>query len=327
MTPKQSLTRKQSLIRRSLVVLSVALLATAWVVGTSTPASAAAPRALKIVSVTTNTNTCPTPERCAILAGDEFTVLVRVVDRKGEPATVSQDTTVVLEKISGGGSLAGDLSKIITKGSSEATFSGLTYSQSANPVLGVRVTSGVELRPDQIAVPIAKSAVRDNASRGSNVPFDLTDPGCGDGSGVPNSTEPTCGHLVTKSAEGAVVMSVGSCDDIGPNNTNPCRKSGGTTALVVTLFANIQQSPDDPHSTMILACDKVLCGQTGVPKLPVFFSLTNTGPLNDMQAPECPKKGVLGNKQKACVDYVSSMRSDSDLFLFVLFDGDARYHG
>jgi hypothetical protein len=321
MTPKQSLTRKQSLMRRSLVVLSALLLATAWAVGISTPASAAAPRALKIVSVTTQTDTCPLPERCAIVAGDVFTIVVRVVDRNGEPATVSKDTTVVLEEISGGGSIPKG-SDIIRRGGSQAIFVGLTYSESANPVLRARATSGVELRPDQIMVPIAKSAVRDNASRNAPEPFNLTDPGCGDGGGVPNSSDPTCGHLITKSAEGAVVMSVGSCDDLGPpDNTNPCRSD---TALVVTLFADI--SPGEPHSTMILACDKELCGQTGVPKLPVFFSRTNTGPLDDIQVPECSKKGVLGN-QKACVDYVSSMRSDGDLFLVVLFDGDARFHG
>ena len=78
---------------------------------------------------------------------------------------------------------------------------------------------------------------------------------------------------------------------------------------------------------MILACDKDLCGQTGVPKLPVFFTLENTGPLNDEAAPACAKKGVLDDGLKACVDYVSSMRSDGDLFLFVLFNLDARFHG
>jgi hypothetical protein len=41
MTTKQSLTRKQSLIRRSVAVLSAALLAVAWAVGISIPASAA----------------------------------------------------------------------------------------------------------------------------------------------------------------------------------------------------------------------------------------------------------------------------------------------
>ena len=333
MTPKQSQTRKQSLIRHSLAVLSAALLAMTWVVGISTPASAAAPRALEIglPEITPATNTCPSADRCAILAGDKFDLPVRVVDRNGDPATVSKDTTIVVEKLSGGGTLnfpPPDGNQVtISRGGSEATFKDLSFTESGNRTLRVRVTSGVQLTSDSLIVPIAITAVRDNATRGGNDPFELTDPGCGAGGGVPNSTDPTCGHLITKSAQGAVVMSVGSCDDLGPNNTNPCRTSGGTTALVVTLFADIQQSQDDPHSTMILACDKDLCGQTGVPKLPVFFSRTNTGPLNDMQAPDCPKKGVLGTDQKACIDYVSSMRSESDLFLFILFDGDARFHG
>ena len=201
----------------------------------------------------------------------------------------------------------------------------LQYTQSANPTLRVRVTSGVQLNSDQITLHIALSAIRDDATPTET--FDLDDPNCGDGNGVPNSSEPTCGHLLTKGATGAVVMSVGSCEDLGPNNTNPCRTVGGTSALLVTLYANLEHSPDDPHSTMILACDKDLCGQTGVPKLPVFFTLENTGPLNDEAAPACARKGVLDDGLKACVDYVSSMRSDGDLFLHVLFDLDARWHG
>jgi hypothetical protein len=325
MTPRQSLTRKQSRIRRSLAALSAVLLAAAWAVGISTPAIAAAPRALEIVSATTESNLCPSADRCAILQGQEFTLRVRVVDRNGEPATVSRDTTIVLEKVSGGGSLVPDGSEvIIPRGGSEATFTGLTYTQSANPVLRVRVTSGVELRPDQITVPIALTAVRGNATQGQA--FDLDDPDCGAGSGVPTSDEPTCGHVLTTGADGPVVMSVGSCEDLGPNQTNPCRTASGTTGLVVTLFADIQHSQDDPHSTMILSCDKVLCGQTGVPKLPVFFTLQNAGPLNDLAAPACQRKGVLDEGLKACVDYVSSMRSDGDLYLFLLFNVDVRGH-
>jgi hypothetical protein len=319
MTPKQSSTRKQSLIRRSLAVLGTALLATAWTVGISTPASAAAPRALEIVSVTTESNTCPSAERCAILVGDAFTVLVRVVDRNGEPATVSKDTTVVLEEISGGGSLRPDGSEFnILRGGSEARFSGLTYSESANPVLGVRVTSGVELRPDQIAVPIALSAVADNApQRGAAI--DLDDPGCGAGNGVPTSEDPTCGHLLTTGALVDIIMSVGSCEDAGP-----CRTNGGITALVVTVNADIQHSQGE-HSTVILSCDKVLCGGTGVPKLPVIYTFDNNGDLTN-SAGACPRKNDLGNLE-ICVDYVQSMRSDGDLYLHVLFDHDLRMSG
>ena len=85
MTPKQSLTRKRSLIRRSFVVLGTVLLATAWAVGISTPASAAPAKALEIVSAKTTVNVdnlCPSAERCAILVTDEFEVVVRVVDRE-----------------------------------------------------------------------------------------------------------------------------------------------------------------------------------------------------------------------------------------------------
>jgi hypothetical protein len=319
MTPKQSPTRKQSLIRRALVVLGTALLATAWVVGISTPASAAPARALEIVSVTTSSQElCPSPTRCAILVGQSFTVQVRVVDRNGEPATVSRDTTIALEEVSGGGSLdvPGGTEDIL-RGGSDATFAGVTYSESGNPVLGVSVTSGVELRPDQIAVPIALSAVRGNADRGQ--PLDLDDPNCGAGGGVPTSGEPTCGRLLTTGAEGAVVMSVGSCEDAGP-----CRTSGGITALVVTINADIEHSQGE-HSTAILSCDKVLCGGTGVPKLPVIYTFDNNGDLTET-AGSCPRKNDLGNLE-ICVDYVQSMRSDGDLYLFVLFDHDLRMSG
>jgi hypothetical protein len=319
MTPKQSLTRKQSLIRRSLVVLSTVLLATAWVVGISTPASAAPARALEIVSVRSGDgNLCPTADRCAILEDQAFAVLVRVVDRNGEPATVSKDTTIVLEEISGGGSLSPDGSDVtILRGGSDATFVGLTYSPSANPVLGVRVTSGVELRPDQIAVPIALSAVRGNATR--DAAFELDDPGCGAGNGVPTTDEPTCGKLLTTGAAGAVVMSVGSCEDAGP-----CRTSGDITALVVTINADIEH-PQGEHSTAILSCDKVLCGGTGVPKLPVIYTFDNNGDLTQT-AGACRRKNDLGNLE-ICVDYVSSMRSDGDLYLHVLFNHDLRMSG
>ena len=320
MTPKQSLTRKRSLIRRSFVVLGTVLLATAWAVGISTPASAAPARALQIVSAKTTVNVdnlCPSAERCAILVTDVFEVVVRVVDRNGEPATVSKDTTVVLEEVSGGGTLdVPNGSEVILRGGSEATFSGLTYSESGNPVLGVRVTSGVELRPDQITVPIALTAVaRDNVTRGATI--DLDDPGCGDGNGVPNSVEPTCGHLRTTGAEGDIVMSVGSCDDAGP-----CTTGSGFTALVVTVIADIQH-PQGQHSTLILSCDKVLCGGSGVPKRPVIYTFDNNGDLTET-AGACPRKSDLGSLE-VCVDYVSSMRSDGDLYLSVLFDHDVRF--
>ena len=305
------------LVRRSLAVMIAALLAGVLAAaGITVPASAAPARALEIFSVTSgDSELCPTADRCAILQGQEFAVHVRVVDRAGQLATVSKDTTIVLEKLSGGGSLVPDGSVVtIPRNGSEATFTGLKYTPSGNPTLGVRVTSGVQLSPDNLAVPIAVTAVRDDATRGQ--PFDLDDPGCGAGSGVPTSDEPTCGHLVTTGANGPVVLSVGSCEDAGS-----CLTVGGTTALIVTVNADIQHSAGE-YSTVILSCDKVLCGGTGVPKLRVIYTFDNNGDLTQT-APACPRKNDIGNFE-VCVDYVQSMRSDGDLYLVVLLDHDWR---
>ena len=61
-----------------------------------------------------------------------------------------------------------------------------------------------------------------------------------------------------------------------------------------------------------------------MPKLDVIYTFDNNGPLN-LTAPECQRKGVIGPTQKVCVDYVSSMRSDGDLYLHLLFDDDLRF--
>jgi hypothetical protein len=53
----------------------------------------------------------------------------------------------------------------------------------------------------------------------------------------------------------------------------------------------------------------------------VLFTLNNTGPLKKV-APPCPKEGVIGKDQKACVDYEQSFRRDGDLFLPFLFNLD-----
>src|SRR5829696_4869122 len=171
-------------VRHSLAVLITALLAVAWTVGISIPASAAPARALEIFSVRADdpadAELCPSVDRCAILQNRPFTVRVRVVDRAGQPATVSKDTTIVLEQVFGTLALDPARSQVtIPRNGSEATFPPLKYTQSGNPTLRVQVTSGVQLNSDEITVPIALTAVGDTATRGQT--FDLADPGCGGG--------------------------------------------------------------------------------------------------------------------------------------------------
>jgi hypothetical protein len=317
MTPKQSLIRKHSLIRRSLVVLSAVLLATAWAVGISTPASAAPAKALEIVSVT-NTQESGLG---LLVQGQEFAVEVRVVTNSGRTTTVSEETRITVtasEPTLEGKSQNGTNATIPANGSG-TTFSRLTFSPFNNDVvLTVSVQSGVELLADEISVDFALTAV----GREAEPNMVVTDDACV----APTEVVPICGQLLLPhgamsngpGGRSDVVLSIGSCENLGP-----CRTVDGI-ALVATGAFNAGELYDKTSpATLVIACDKVLCGGTGVPKLPLIYTFNNDGDL-DQRADGCPRKGVIGTEQKACVDYVSSTRSDGDLYLHLLFARDFR---
>ena len=89
------MTPKDSLLARCLAVLSAALLAVAWTVGISVPASAAPVKgSLDIVSITDTASGLGGP-----VQNRPFNVVVRVLDTAGQPTTVNQVTTIVLEGI------------------------------------------------------------------------------------------------------------------------------------------------------------------------------------------------------------------------------------
>ena len=302
------------LVRRSLAVLIAALLAGVLVAaGISVPANAAPKGSLEIVSVTDTASELGAP-----VENRPFNVAVRVLDNAGQPMTVNQATTIVLEEVSGPGVLGGTTTAVIPRNGSGATIVGATYSQFANGVvLRVRAASGVDLAPDEVTVEVALTAVGTAAAPRRSL--NLTDPNCA----APTAEVPTCGQfLLPNGASGHVTLSVGSCDGLGP-----CR----TEALVVTAIANLKDAAGNPlysnlqPATLVVACDKNLCQETanGVPRIPLIYTLDNTGDL-DKTAPPCPGKGILGDGQEACVDYVQSRRSQGDLYLYLLFNIDAR---
>jgi hypothetical protein len=114
---------KQSLIRRSLAVLSAALLAVAWAFGVSIPASAADKGSLQVVSITDQgselggsvLNLPPDVDIVGPVQNRPFNVAVRVLDNAGQPTTVNQATTIVLEEVSGPGVLGGTTSAVIPR--------------------------------------------------------------------------------------------------------------------------------------------------------------------------------------------------------------------
>jgi hypothetical protein len=294
---------------------ATALTAVLAVAGPSAPAGAAPEKGLLAVVAVVDTGS----GLAAPVQGRPFDVVVQVLDAEGQPTTVSRATTIGLEEVAGPGELGGTTTAVIPRNGSEATISGATYAPYANGVaLRVRVVSGVALTPVEFTVDVALTAVGRAAA--PRVPLELSDPGCA----APTPEVPTCGYLLLPNgARGNVTLSLGSCDGIAE-----CRTVGDTSALVVLGVADLKDLLGEPlyskqaPATLVVACDKVLCGQSGVPKLPLLVDLTNTGPLTE--APPCPAKGVLGADQQACVDDVQSTRNDGDLYTYLLFEHDAR---
>jgi hypothetical protein len=250
-----------------------------------------------------------------------FDVVVQVLDAHGSPTTVRRATTIALEEVAGPGELGGSTTAVIPRHGSGATIFGATYSQFANGVeLRVRAVHGVELAPADFTVDVALTAVGRAAIPGR--PLALSDPACV----APTQDVPTCGYLLlANGARGNVTLSLGSCEGIPETE---CRTVGDTTALVAMAVAHLKDDQGDPlysnrhPATLVVACDKTLCGGRGVPKIPLLVDITNTGPLEE--APPCPKKGVLGEGQRACVDHTQSHRHHGDLYSVLLFNHDVR---
>jgi hypothetical protein len=313
----QQAVQQSAVRRRVLAVLSAAVLVAALVQGWSVPAGAHASKGrLAVTGVTDSGSSLGAP-----VQDRPFDVVVQVQDEKGSPLAVRKATTLVIDKVAGDGSLDGVKTVVVPKGRSTATLTDLTYSPFGNGVeLRVRAVSGDPLTATTVTFDVALSAI----SRGANprVATSLSDPACP----APTAEVPTCGYLeLPNGAQGPVTLALNSCEGVADCRQGP----DGTTGLVVLALADLKDDTDQPlygptqPATLVVACDKVLCGRTGVTKIPLLVDLTNTGPLEE--APPCPRKGRLGPGQQACVDYVQSRRDRAgDLYTYLLFDYDAR---
>ena len=321
----------KSLIRRCLGVLSAALLTVMLTaVGMSAPASAndgGEGKFLSIISVTDQGTKLPGPVKKR-----PFDVKVKVVDSEGRKTTVAKATTIVLIEVSGPGILFDNITAVIPAGGSHATIQGAKYSAYANGVVfAVYAVDGAKLAPDKIKLDVALTAVSAFATPGERLK--LIDPNCV----APTPKVPTCGKLILENgAKGRVIMAIHSCKGLAKQGGIPCRESGDIRALVVTVIANLKDFDGDPlysrkdPAIIVVICDEVLCGKTGyskhkdVPKIPLIYTLKNTGPLTNV-APPCPKEGVLGKGQDVCTDFAQSHVRNGDLYTYGLFKLDPRF--
>jgi hypothetical protein len=78
-------------------------------------------------------------------AGTAFTVIVQSQDTNGNPATLTNATTVTLSKATGGGSLSGTLTGIIASGANSVTIATPVYSKSDTLTLTATASGGMPL--------------------------------------------------------------------------------------------------------------------------------------------------------------------------------------
>ena len=135
--------------------------------------------------------------------------------------------------------------------------------------------------------------------------------------------EPVCGYLsLPLGAQGGqVVLSTGECGS-EQDLYAPCLDGKGVVLQVLAGMAGLGYGPGTP-ATMIVRCDKSLCGSGAIRNSSLNFSLDGNGNLGDVVS--CLAKGTLPAPETPCLDYVQSKRDGSgDTHLYFLFDKDAR---
>jgi hypothetical protein len=265
-----------------------------------------------------------------VKAGSPFDVAVSFTNAKDRPAAFATDTTVTVTVTSHSGTT---LDTAIGTALAGATGTTITTTVAA-PANRVTLTATA---PSGTAVPLSDSTaefdvlsdVRPDVPAKSGKVFEQGiggDSGCSLGA---TPTSPVCGVvLLPRGAGSNVLLSLGACDSVtdpldlyAPCFAGPTRTDG---AVVQSLFSQ----PSKPYSidspaTVILKCDKTLCGTGAIRDLKVLYSLGGNDAL--IAADPCPAKNTMAAALTPCVDYVQSKRDGSgDTHLYLETDGDIR---
>lgn len=253
------------------------------------------------------------------VTGEAFAWQVRSVDAYGKTAPVAKPTTIALSVVTGTGTLSGAVTGTLAKGTSEVSVDGALYSTYGNGVvLRVSNTSG-RLAPGDLTVTAYRYGT-----------FELTRPGSE--ASLDTCTEatpavPTCATVeLPRGANGRLTLSEAAC----PAGTD-CLTNGTSTALLVEALTNFKDAAGKPlysrsaPASLVVACDKTLCGHGGVDKFPIKVAIADE-PLQ--VAPPCPGKGRISSDPGTppfCRDDVQSHRTKAgDLLTVVLFAIDLR---
>ncbi len=240
------------------------------------------------------------------------------------PTAMSTNRAVTLEvSVATGASAFSTASQrfvTVPAGATSATFPDLVLTEAANGVeLLVRATA-----PSRVVEGVVpgRSPVFDVAEDFAAYGIDGKDGASAsrEGAGVACSAtpeRPTCADLVLPASDtngDLAFFSTGVCDaSVG------CAAPGRDVLQVLAAFELPRSNP----ATLVVKCDKSLCGGGAISRNVVKVSLFPTGPLQDAGA--CASKGVVDEGVDFCVDYVQSRRDGSgDTHLYLLLLRDAR---
>jgi hypothetical protein len=296
---------------RRLIGAAAAVLAAVPLILVTASAEAVTPQAtaLQFKAVADHASGFPAPVK-----GQPFDVTVTSVDVNGVPTPVNKATPISLSVLFGSGSLSGTVTGSIPKNSSTGTISGAIYSAFGNAqkfgVSSPQLTS-TDFTVDVQAL-LSFTQTKPNKAAKLSTCTAMT------------ATQPTCATLLLPN--GAVSTQT-TLTEQECNFGFTCRFAGDVKSLLVQGIADFGAlySRSAP-ATLIIGCDKSLCGNGGVKDFNVQAQLKND--TTPQIAPDCPSKGQINPDPTTpafCVDRVQSTRDNAgDLFLYLLFDDDLR---
>jgi hypothetical protein len=314
-------------VRAALAVLALALAGVGLQIGV---AAGDPPRPVRIeIDRVFSSLSAPagTPEGAVpyalVVAGGQFFVEVSFYDAAGQPAAFNQDTPLRISTNTGSGNLPSPAMVTAPGGSTSVTLTTslpepanqVQVTVSAPTLRGSKAVTPGTTSPDERFDVLAELRFEDSAA---GTPFAAGIGGEADCTSA-TSEDPVCGTLLLPNGaqSSQVLLSRGLCDAAYAD----CRSARGS---VIQFLGNLdglytQTSP----ATMLVRCDKSLCGKGAISRVGLSYSLLGNAAL--APAPRCPAKNTIGTGQQVCIDYVQSTRDNAgDSLLHLLLTKDAR---
>ncbi len=258
-----------------------------------------------------------------VLAGEPFSIQVSFVDAEGKPASFDSDTTLRISTNTGSANQPSPATGTAPRGAKSVVLTTslpnpanqVSVTVSAPTLTGSKAVTPGTSSPDQLFDVLSELKFQPSAA---GAPFVGGIGGQADCASV-TSADPVCGSLQLPqgATSSQVLLSRGLCDAAYAG-------CGSTRGSVIQFLADLgvlytKTSP----AKMIVRCDKSLCGNRGLNKVRLNYSLLGNAAL--VPAPACAKKNRIGPSQELCVDYRSSSRDNAgDSHLHLLLTHDAR---